>query len=78
MPRRPNDKTERQQRALAYIRGRTRGNDGEPPSMQEIATRLGVSISTVSHDMDILEAAKKITRDPNQKRSIRLVEEQPV
>lgn len=50
-----------------------RAQDGVPPSVREIGAAVGLkSTSSVQSNLDALEAAGYITRDPMLKRSIRI------
>ena len=60
-----------QQRIYEYLMERSQ--DGVPPSVREIGAAVGLkSTSSVQANLDALEAAGYITRDPMLKRSIRI------
>lgn len=67
--------TPQQRRVLALIVEQT-AERGYPPTMEEIATRLGLaSRSTVRHHLCRLEALGLIRRDPHRARGMVVVEQ---
>lgn len=64
--------TDTQRRIYEYLAERSQ--DGVPPSVREICKAVGLrSTSSVQANLDSLEAAGYITRDPMLKRSIRVL-----
>lgn len=57
-----------------YIKARRMAGEGVP-SQREIAEHCGISVSSVSRCLDMLEAQGRITREPLKSRSIRLIEQ---
>ncbi len=64
--------TDKQREIYDYLLERT--HDGVPPSVREICSAVGLSsTSSVQANLDALEAAGYISRDPMLKRSIRIM-----
>jgi repressor LexA len=64
--------SEKQEEMLAFIQNFV-GQNGYPPTYEEIRTGLGISTkSLVNYHLEALEAAQLLTRAPNSPRSIRL------
>ena len=67
--------TQRQSNVLAFIRARIE-RDGQSPTLEEIGDALGIGhVSAVLKHVRSLEAKGRLTIEPNQARSIRLVRE---
>lgn len=64
---------DREMSVLGFIKAYTKSN-GQPPTVAEIAKRVGVSLATTASYLDHLEQAKLITRTPNVSRGIKIVE----
>jgi DNA-binding MarR family transcriptional regulator len=60
-----------QERILACIRQAIL-DDGEAPTVAELATRTGLAASTVHYQLRELEAKAAIVRQPGRPRGIRL------
>lgn len=63
--------TPAQERILAVIRRRIR-EDGEAPTVAELAAELDRSVSSVHYQLRELEAKHAIVREPGRARGIRL------
>ena len=67
--------TQRQLNVLAFIRARIE-RDGHSPTLEEIGEAMGIgNVSAVLKHVRSLEAKGRLTIEPNQARSIRLVRE---
>jgi repressor LexA len=67
--------THRQSNVLAFIRTRIE-RDGQSPTLEEIGEAMGIgNVSAVLKHVRSLEAKGRLTIEPNQARSIRLVRE---
>jgi repressor LexA len=67
----------KQQAILEYV-ARTVANRGYPPSMREIGDAVGLaSLSSVSYQLDQLELAGYVRRDPNRPRAMEVLIDLP-
>ena len=60
-----------QERILSCIRQAIL-DDGDPPTVAELAARVGLAASTVHYQLRELETKAAIIREPHQPRGIRL------
>lgn len=63
--------TDIQERILAVIRRRI-AEDGEAPTITELAAEMGRTVSTIHYQLGELEAKYAIVREPGRPRGIRL------
>ena len=68
--------TDRQTQILGALRLSITTN-GYPPSVRELSTEIGVSTSTIAHDLAELERKGHIQRDPSKGRALVIVDDDP-
>ena len=63
----------RERMVLDFIRNYAEEHHGRPPSFREIAAALDRCVTTVYHQVDVLERKGFVERDHRQSRSVRVV-----